>query len=285
MKKSVTAERVLLLLGAAVIFHLLSCAEAPTMPTGSNDAALSASLQLSQKHYSAAALDSLVLRISYTDKKGNPVTKKYKLTLDSLRTAVKLQVPAEKQLEVSVTGYQDSTAVLYGSRTVFPINKGKSADVRILLDFLVPTIILSPPDTTLQAEQTVTLFLAARNVVDLATFGCLVRFDPTVLQVVELGREDAFLKGNHGNVTQLEFMPDNVRGTVRAVFGVFPASAAVSGSGKLARIVFRALKADTTNVQIQVDNRVNSDLGLFNKNAELMYSVGLGSRLFIKGGQ
>ncbi|MDZ7347093.1 MAG: cohesin domain-containing protein, partial [candidate division KSB1 bacterium] len=257
----------------------------PTMPTGSNDAALSASLQLSQKHYSAAALDSLVLRISYTDKKGNPVTKKYKLTLDSLRTAVKLQVPAEKQLEVSVTGYQDSTAVLYGSRTVFPINKGKSADVRILLDFLVPTIILSPPDTTLQAEQTVTLFLAARNVVDLATFGCLVRFDPTVLQVVELGREDAFLKGNHGNVTQLEFMPDNVRGTVRAVFGVFPASAAVSGSGKLARIVFRALKADTTNVQIQVDNRVNSDLGLFNKNAELMYSVGLGSRLFIKGGQ
>ncbi len=266
---------------ALVAFALLSCTpRSPVSPTASEQAALSASLHITQKHYSAANLDSLVLVVA--DDRTKETVVRRKIILKGVKAQEKINVPAEKNLLVSVTGYRESTAVLYGSKTVMPLNKGASADVHITLDFLVPTIILSPPDAAAQNGDTVSVYLEARNVIELAAFGCLVQFDPSVLQVKELGRTDDFLRRNRGTVTQMAFAEDNVNGTVRVVLGIFPAGAAVSGSGRIGRIVFRCTRPDTTEISVHVDNRTDSDLGLFNKNADLMYSVGLGCRLIVK---
>lgn len=257
---------------------VLQCSRlAPTEPEVMEQASLSASLHMTDRNYSASNLDSLVFEITGKDVK--PIRKK--IIFNGVRIEDKIKVPAQKSLLIAATGYQDTTAVLYGSQTVDAIGIGKSANVHITLGFLVSTIILTPPAVQLTTGQQIEVFLSARNVIELATFGCLVRFDPTMLQVVELGRQDDFLKANRGTVTQLEFTHDNVDGNVRAVFGIFPASSAVSGSGNVGRIVFKALRSGITDVSIQVDNRKNSDLGLFNKNADLLYSVGLGSRITI----
>jgi hypothetical protein len=261
---------------------MIQCSKlAPTEPEPLHQSSVAASIHINQKNYKAADLDSLILEIT-----GNGVkTIHHKIVFDGTKAQDQLQVPANKPLTVSATGYQDSTAVLYGSKPLEAQSAGQVNNVRIVLDFLVPTIILTPPDSVIQKDQQIEVFLSARNVVEMATFGCLVRFDPTVLQVVELGRQDDFLTLNRGAVTQLEFTQDNIAGTVRAVLGVFPASSAVSGSGNVGRILFKAIKSDTTDISIQVDNSKNSDLGLFNKSADLMYSVGLGSRLVIQNGQ
>jgi hypothetical protein len=261
---------------------IIQCSKlAPTEPVPVHQSSVAASIHINQKNYTATDLDSLILEITGDGVK----TIRHKIVFDGTKAQDQLQVPANKPLTVSATGYQDSTAVLYGSKPLEAQSAGQINNVRIVLDFLVPTIILTPPDSVIQKDQQIEVFLSARNVVEMATFGCLVRFDPTVLQVVELGRQDDFLTLNRGAVTQLEFTQDNLAGTVRAVLGVFPASSAVSGSGNVGRILFKAIKSDTTDISIQVDNSKNSDLGLFNKNADLMYSVGLGSRLVIENGQ
>ncbi len=257
---------------------LLGCAtESPFSPQHIEHAAVSTSIKMSQQGYSATSLDSLLLEVT-----GKGVKKiKKTLFIDGAKAYAQIDVPAGKELRMEVTGYQDSTAVLFGAND-FTAEKGQVAPVHIKLDFLVPTIILSPPDTTLNRGDRVAVFLAARSVVDLATFGAQIRFDPAKLQVVELERQDDFLKSNAGSVMQLEFTKDNVAGTIDAVLGIFPASSGVSGSGNIGKIVFEALDTDTTEIAIRVDNSQNSDLGLFDKNANLMYSVGLGSRLLIQ---
>jgi hypothetical protein len=266
------------LLSVILLFSFIQCSRmSPTEPQIQEASAISASIKMTEKNYSAASLDSLVLLI--TGESITPIRRK--ITFNGTKAMDKLQVPAGKILTVAATGYQDSTAVLYGSNTVTP-PPGEEANVQIKLDFLVPTIMLSPPDSVITKDQFIDLYLSARNVIEMATFGCLVHFNPEVLQVVDLGRQDQFLQGNSGSIMQMEFTQDNSEGTVKAVLGIFPASSAVSGSGYVGSIRFKAIKSDTTDISIQVDNRKNSDLGLFDKNANLMYSVGLGSRLYIQ---
>ncbi len=269
------------LLTSLLIFFAVQCSKMPsTAPEVVETSAMSASIQMAEKNYAASSLDSLILQVS-----GPEITPiRRKLLVDGTQAHDQLQVPAGKQVKVEVTGYQDTTAVLYGSKTL-TAEKNKTAPVDIVLDFMVPTIILSPPDSVLQKGQQIEVFLAARNVMEMATFGTEVHFDPTKLRVVDLGREDGFLTANRGSVMQLEFTKDNDAGVVKAVLGVFPASSAVSGSGNVGRIVFEALATDTTDISLRIDNSVHSDLGLFDKAANLMYSVGLGSRLYIQADQ
>ncbi len=272
---------ILPLLMGLLIFSSLQCSKmAPNVPQVVETSAVSASVQMAEKNYAAAALDSLILQVS-----GPEITNiRRKLMVDGTQAHDQLQVPAGKEVKVEVTGYQDSTAVLYGSQ-ILTAEKDKVAPVNIMLDFMVPTIILSPPDSVLQKGQHIEVFLAARNVLEMATFGTEVHFDPTKLRVVELGREDDFLTLNRGSVMQLDFTKDNDAGIVKAVLGVFPASSAVSGSGNVGRITFEALETDTTDITLRIDNSVHSDLGLFDKAANLMYSVGLGSRIYIQADQ
>jgi len=272
-----TQKRITGLLLALWVFYYGCSKDSPVAPPSTERSAIATSIRFSHVNFAASALDSLILTVT-----GEGVTQIHKsLTIEGTKARTQLEVPADKVLIMSATGYQDTTAVLYGEQQ-FTAEKGKVTSVTITLDFLVPTIILSPPDTTLQTGDQITIHLAARNVAEMATFGAQVEFDPTTLKVVELGRVDAFLKTNHGSVMQLEFNNDNEAGAVKAVLGIFPASAAVTGSGDIGEIVFEALQPDTTDIRIRIDNLQNSDLGLFDKNADLMYSVGLGSRLYIQ---
>ena len=251
--------------------------ESPLTPKSVDQSAIAASIKLNQKGYAASSLDSLILEVV-----GEGIDKiKKSLVIEGTKAKTNVSVPVDKKLFMNVTGYQDTMEVLSGS-TEFTAQKGATAQVQVKLDFLVPTIILSPPDTVIQKGNQIEVYLAARNVEEMSTFGAQVHFDPTKLQVVELEREDEFLKTKSGSVMQVEFTKDNSTGIVRAVLGIFPASSAVSGSGNIGKIVFEAIESDTTDISIRIDNQENSDLGLFDKNANLMYSVGLGSRLFIE---
>lgn len=270
-------KKTILPLFITLLAMLIGCAkDSPLTPKIEDQAAIAADVKISQKGYAAAALDSLVLKVT-----GEGVKIHTALIIDGTKAQTRLQVPADKKLLMEVTGYQDTTAVLFGS-SEFTAKKDVPNSVQVQLNFLVPTIILSPPDSVLHKGDRIEIHLAARNVVDMATFGAEVQFDPAKLKVVELDREDAFLKANYGSVMQLQFTKDNAAGTVKAVLGIFPASSAVSGNGNIGKIVFEALDADTTDIAIRIDNQQHSDLGLFDKNANLMYSVGLGSRLYIQ---
>ncbi|MBN1561426.1 hypothetical protein JW998_14320 [candidate division KSB1 bacterium] len=267
-----------LLLLVGLLTLIVGCSQdSPLTPEVVTKAGVATSIKLAQRGYAASSLDSLILIVT-----GEGVDRiKKSLVIDGAKAQTLLQVPIDVPLKMEVTGYQDTTPVLYGSKD-FTAEKDATAQVQIKLDFLVPTLILSPPDTVLQTGNRIHVHLAARNVVDMSTFGAEVHFDPTKLQVVELEREDAFLRSNRGSIMQLEFTKDNSAGTVKAVLGIFPASSAVSGSGNIGVIVFEAIAPDTTDISIRIDNQAHSDLGLFDKNANLMYSVGLGSRLFIQ---
>ncbi len=271
-------KRIFLLLIISVMIWPLRCSKnSPLEPTMIERTSVATSIKLDQKNYAAAAIDSLILEVSGEGMQ----TIRRKLNIDGTKALMQIEVPAGKMLRMKVTGYQDSTAVLAGSRD-FVAESGKLTNVQIKLDFLVPTIILSPPDSVIQKDSTIDIYLAARNVTEMSTFGAEVHFDPGALQVVELSREDDFLKKNHGSVMQVAFTQDNTNGVVKVVLGIFPASAAVSGSGNVGKITFKAVKPDTTDIWIKIDNQQDSDLGLFDKSANLMYSVGLGSRLLIQ---
>jgi hypothetical protein len=264
------------IIGLAVF--IMNCTkDSPLSPQAIDHASIATSINVNQRGYAAASLDSLIMEVS-----GDGLQKiKKSLIIDGTRAHAHVQVPTGVDLRMEVTGYQDSTAVLFGANN-FKAEKGVTTPVAIKMDFMVPTIILSPPDSSLQRGDRIALHLAARNVVEMSTFGAQVHFDPTKLKVVELEREDDFLKSSAGSVMQIEFSADNNAGTVKAVLGIFPASSGVSGSGNIGKIIFEAIDSDTTDIAIRVDNQQNSDLGLFDKSANLMYSVGLGSRLFIQ---
>ena len=260
----------------AIVAALGCSRQGPLAPTSGERSSIATSIKLSETNYAAAALDSLVLAV--TGEGIDPIRRR--LNIDGTKAQVQLEVPARKMLTLKVTGYQDSTAVLQGSEN-FAAEPGKTTNVQIKLDFLVPTIILTPPDSSIAKGELIDVYLAARSVTDMSTFGAEVHFDPAKLQVVELSREDDFMKKNHGSVMQVAFTQDNVNGVVKAVLGIFPASSAVTGSGVVGKITFKAIETDTTDIWIQIDNQQDSDLGLFDKSADLMYSVGLGSRLYI----
>lgn len=267
----------LLLIMLALVLAIGCSKESPMAPVSNRGSAVATSIKLSDENYAASALDSLIMQV--TGEGLDPIRRK--LSIDGTKARMQLEVPAKKMLKMKVTGYQDTTAVLQGSQD-FTAQSGQITNVQIKLDFLVPTIILSPPDSVIQKGDSVDVYLAARSVANMSTFGAEVHFDPTKLQVVSLSRQDDFLKKNHGSVMQVAFTQDNTLGVVKAVLGIFPASAAVSGSGFVGKITFKAIETDTTDIWIKIDNKQDSDLGLFDKSADLMYSVGLGSRLFIQ---
>jgi hypothetical protein len=198
------------------------------------------------------------------------------LTMEGSTARGQVKVPKKKDLLFSVTAYNDTVAVLSGSQ-VFNTKDGKT--VEIDLDFLVAALILSPPNVTVKKDSTVTFALSARHVTDLGTVGARVSFDASKLQVVDLQREDDFLTSQSGAVNQLVFSKDNTAGTVSLVIGIVPATAAVSGDGTIAKIVFKTQQTGTTDVDLSLDAGVDSDLGFFDKNADPLYAIGLGSRI------
>ncbi|MDZ7723848.1 MAG: cohesin domain-containing protein [candidate division KSB1 bacterium] len=262
-----------------LIFLVVSLSCSLQSPGGhtQGQSSIAARISFNQAGLTPASFDSLVITI--TGDGISPI--RDSLLLDGVKGRARINVPANKDLLATAVAYRDTRQVMSGADS-FRVSDGETVPLSIMMNFLVPTIIVSPPDSTLSVGQSITLYLAARQVVNMATFGAQVQFDPAVLTVQELGREDAFLKSNAGNVNQLLFSKDNSGGTVDVVFGIFPASAAVTGQGTVGRIVFTAVDTGITDLSVRVDHDVNSNYALFDQNANLMYAMGLGGRITIQ---
>ncbi len=192
-----------------------------------------------------------------------------------------VDVPAGPSRTFVISVYKDGLAVLNGQSVINVTDK--TGDININLDqYLVPAILLTADKATVAVNDLVTVYLSAANMTDLATFGAQVQFDNTKFMVTDLGREDAFLTQNGGSVNQLEFKKDNVQGTVDIILGIFPASAAVSGSGNVAKIVFKALQSGTFDITLLLDTNVDPDLGIYDKNATLIPSLAVNSQITVQ---
>jgi|GEM_PF-1345931 len=273
-------QRNFLICSFVVLFFALSisCSKLSPLDSPENSySSIAAHVKFMEPRLSATAFDSLILTI-----KGKDVnTVKQKLTLEGTKAKAHIKVPADVELTATVAAFKDSMQVMQGDDT-FSVKAGKTFPLTIKMDFLVPTIILFPPDSVISKGEKITLYLAARSVVDMATFGAQVQFDPSILQVEELGREDDFLTSKAGNVNQLLFTQDNEKGTIDVVLGIFPASKCVSGGGNVGRIVFTTISSGTTDLSIHIEHDKNSNYALFDKNADLMYAMGLGGRITVQ---
>ncbi len=192
-----------------------------------------------------------------------------------------LRVPSGKDRTFQVTLYQNTFAALKGEQTI-DLPAGKRIELRLKLQFLLPALSLSPIDTTVAKNGLFTLKILAHRVDSLCTIGSKILFDPSKLQVVDMGRDDDFLKTNGGTIAQLQFSKNNATGEIKLVFGIFPAAKSVSGDGQIAHVVFKALNGSTTEIIPSLDNSVDPDLGLYDKSANLMNAVALGSKITIQ---
>jgi hypothetical protein len=98
-------------------------------------------------------------------------------------------------------------------------------------------VLVTPPSSTVAVGQTVTVQVEVRNVHDLYGVDFQLSFDPDKLQAEEVSAGE-FLTP----VYEAQKTVDNRAGQVRYVFALMGPVAPASGSGILARIVFRGLE-------------------------------------------
>lgn len=269
--------RILALIVLLPLVSFLACESlTPTESRAPETLSIATSLNLKSMGVAGNTLSKIILQVSGKDMD----TLRSELSLSGGIAKGLLQVPVGKKRLFTALAYQGTTLVMSGSQEV-DIEKGKKPAVEIILNFLKTTLIISPPDTTVAQNSTFTVYLSARAAQNLATFGARVVFDPTMLQVMDFGREDVFLKSNSGSVNQLIFDKDNTKGTIDIVLGIFPASQAVTGNGKVARVVFKAIKKGPTTLSLTTDQVVDSDLGLYDHVASLINSLSLSSSIVV----
>ncbi len=203
------------------------------------------------------------------------------LTLEGGHAIGKIEVESGSARTFTVTGYKDTVRVLHGQDTV-DLEAGKEVSLHIKLAFLLPALIVSPPDTTVGQDSTVTVRISGRQMQDLITFGARLTFDPSFLRIVGLSRLDDDLTQNGGQVNQMKFSHDNAAGTMNVILGVFPAAAAVDGDIDVAQITFKALQAGVTGLSLTADPADDPDLGLYNKNADRIHAFTLGGSVTIQ---
>ena len=270
-------KRAVPVLAVSLLLVLTGACEKPlsTTPeyTGTNGA--TATVALSKATLLETGISRLV--ISVTGEGMKAVSIDTAITAEGqFRTDLKISPGKNRLFEVSA--YQDTLLVLAGSE-ILDLKEGQKVTLHMKLHFQVPALTLTPIDTTLARNSTFTVYVQAHHVSSLCTIGTKLLFDPDRLQVVELGREDDFLKKNGGAVTQLQFSRDNTAGEVKLLLGVFPAGKSVSGEGKIARIVFQAVGSSATEIDLSLNG---VDLGLYDQYAVLMPAVALGSRITIQ---
>ncbi|HNW58333.1 MAG TPA: cohesin domain-containing protein [bacterium] len=270
------AQRILSLSATALLALLAACAQPLSPePEPAAEARVTAAFSLSKAALLETGISRLVLSVSGSGMKT--------MSIDTAITAegrfkTTLKVAPGKNRVFRVSAYQDTALVLAGSDSL-DLKAGQKTTLNLTLKFQVPALSLTPIDTTLAANSTFTVYVKAHHVDSLCTIGTRLKFDPAQLQVVELGREDDFLKKNGGAVTQLQFSRDNSAGEVNLQLGIFPAGKSVSGEGRIARVVFKAMTASTAEIDLLLHG---TDLGLYDKNAQSLEAVALGSRIVIQ---
>ncbi len=265
--------------GFILVSFILGCGlMTPNEPQTGDRVSIAASVNMPHQALATADLSSIVMVVT-----GNDIeTIQTNLVLDGTKAKGSIEVPVDKQLTFTVSAYKDTVKVLEGS-TVTTVKKGQANSIPITLDFLISAIILTPPDSVISVGDSISVFLQARSPDSLSAIGARISFNHNSLQVVDLSVEQDYLESNGGNVNLLKFTQDNSNGTVDLVVGIFPASSYVNSvDGKVGKIVFRAISADTVDLGLSVNNEDDSDLGVFDYKADLVNSLGLGSRIIIQ---
>jgi hypothetical protein len=267
----------LYILIATMTTLLVACdSQSPFTPKAQEHVSIRASIPVHPSMTANNSLTSMELVVTAL----NMDTVRTTLALTSTGAEGQVKVPSGSKRTFTVTGYMGTLPVLQGTSEM-DLESGQTADLTITMNYLISTIILSPPSVKIEKDSVFTVNLGARNVQNLAIFGARVKFDPSLLTVTDLGRKDSLLTRGGGSITQLEFNKDNTIGIVDVVLGIFPASNAVSGSGPIAEITFKALSAGEAQLELITDPSVDSDLGLYDRTANEITSLALGNRIQI----
>jgi hypothetical protein len=272
-------QKIMIVLSGLFILILLiaNCNRlSPIEPALNDDVAISASIHFPDGSLAAAGITKMTLVVTDKDKK----VVQQSLTLNNGGARGQVKVAKNKLLTYTVTAYIDTTEIMKGD-TLFKAVSGGKNNLHITLNLLVPALILTPSTGSVTKGEDITIYVKACRVADLGAIGTQVTFDTSKVQVKDLGREDTFLKSGGGSVNTLKFSKDNIKGKVDIVLGVFPGSSAVTGDGTIGRIVFEARQKGVVDLQLLLDNTVDPDLGLYDKNANLLYAIGLGGRITI----
>jgi len=251
----------------------------PTSPNTTNKADISATVKMPNKQL-ASILTSMTLTV--TNAADNAVLKTVNLVLDGTKAQDTLSVPSGKLLYFTASAYEGATLVLQGIDSL-KAKSGEKRSLAIKMQFKVPAVILTPTEKTVNVGDSLSVYVNARSVVNLTTMGVQVVFDTTRLAVVTSNLEKNFMEKNGGAMKQLVLQEGSIPGTFNTIVSVFPATDAVSDSGRVARILFRAKTAGHTDLAISLDHTLNPDLGLYDNHAALIPNVlGLGSRVIVQ---
>lgn len=263
-----------------VLAFVWGCSQlSPTGPDAADEGTASIAASLSVKKELAAVADIDSIQIKVYGSSIDTINKK--IAFAGPGTKVSLQVPAGKALVMEVMALRGATVVLHGS-TSFKAEKNKTHSIIIKMNYMLASLILTPPDTTYAKDQNFDIYLSARNVTNLASLGAQVKFDTSAFTVVDMERLDTFLESKSGTVFPLKFSKDNTKGQVDIQLALFPASASVTGDGDICKITFKAKKTGISEIDLLLDNAANSNWGLFDNTATLISSLGLGSKVTIQ---
>lgn len=251
----------------------------PTTPNTDKTADISATVKMPNKQL-ASVLTSMTLVV--TNAADNVVVKSVNLVLDGTKAQDTLSVPSGKKLYFTASAYEGTTLVLQGKDSL-TAKSGEKRSLSLKMQFKVPAIMLTPTEASVQADSNIAVYVNARSMMNLTTLGVQVSFDTTRLAIAGYNLEKSFMEKNGGTMTQLVLQEGSVPGTFNAIVSVFPATSAVSDSGRIAKILFKAKTAGETDIAVSFDHATNPDLGLYDGNAVLIpYALGLGSRVIIQ---
>lgn len=197
------------------------------------------------------------------------------------RASGRVKVPYGDSRTFKVDAFMDSIRVFSGQKSV-KIESGKTVSVDIPMTLQVAALTLSPNDTTLTVGTEFTMKIRVNKVVNLTTLGTILKFDPALLQVKDLVREDSFLKSGGGSVQQISLGKDNTAGQVKLILGILPSASSVSGDGYICQVTFKTIAAGTTRIWLEADPKLSSDLGLFNQSAQSITAYGLDGIVVIR---
>jgi hypothetical protein len=262
-----------------MIILIWGCSQlAPNGPQAAMDksASISASLSVHENIMATADIDTIQIKVY-----GSGIdTIKKDISFDGPGTSVSLKVPAGKSLILEVMALKGNVVVLRGSNS-FLAEKDQTIQISIKMEYMLSSLILSPPDSSFNLTDQFDIYVSARNVTNMATIGAQVKFDTSAFKVLDIAQIDSFLQTNSGNILPLNFSKDNINGEVNIQLGLVPSLAAVSGKGDICKITFQPKKTGNAEIGLNINNSENANWGLFDSNAKLISSLGLGSKIVI----
>jgi len=143
-----------------------------------------------------------------------------------------------------------------------------------------PTVLLTSETSSAAVGEVVEAELGVEAIGELAAIGVTLSFDIYKLEVVQLSREDEWLTSNGGTVQQMEFSTDEENGITKIVLAIFPRNDTTAVGDEteifhpIALMRIRTLSAGDATMTVSIDNTVDSDLGVFDADANLVSGIG-----------